>query len=102
MMSACPHTQGTHEDKENVHIVMELCGGGELFDSIVESGSFSEKKAALVFRKMVEVVSVIRVARCHIMCTSMLHQKLQLFISPPVGLAVKPSCNTVRKKFFFC
>lgn len=59
VLFACPHAQGTHEDKENVHIVMELCGGGELFDSIVESGSFSEKKAALVFRKMVEVVSVI-------------------------------------------
>jgi len=27
---------------------MELCGGGELFDSIVELGSFSEKKAAKV------------------------------------------------------
>jgi serine/threonine protein kinase len=35
---------------------MELCGGGELFDSIVEAGNFSERKAAQVFRKMVEVV----------------------------------------------
>lgn len=39
-----------------MHIVMELCGGGELFDSIVESGNFSERKAAQVFRKMVQVV----------------------------------------------
>lgn len=46
----------THEDREAVHIVMELCAGGELFDSIVESGNFSEKKAAQVFRKMVHVV----------------------------------------------
>ena len=35
---------------------MELCAGGELFDSIVESGNFTEKKAAQVFQKMVEVV----------------------------------------------
>ncbi len=48
--------QSTHEDRDSVHMVMELCAGGELFDSIVEAGNFSEKKAASVFRKMVEVV----------------------------------------------
>lgn len=52
--------KSTHEDKDHVHIAMELCGGGELFDSIVEAGSFSERKAAVVFRKMVEVVN-----HCH-------------------------------------
>jgi len=50
----------THEDKDYVHLVMELCGGGELFDSIVEAGNFSEKKAAQIFGKMVEVVQ-----HCH-------------------------------------
>ncbi|GBF87688.1 calcium-dependent kinase [Raphidocelis subcapitata] len=50
----------THEDKDYVHIAMELCAGGELFDSIVEAGNFSEKKAAGVFRRMVEVVN-----HCH-------------------------------------
>ena len=48
--------QTTHEDKDSAHIVMELCAGGELFDSIVEAGNFSERKAAQVFQKMVEVV----------------------------------------------
>jgi hypothetical protein len=38
--------QSTFEDKEHVHLCMEVCAGGELFDSIVESGNFSEKKAA--------------------------------------------------------
>lgn len=50
----------THEDKDYIHIVMELCEGGELFDSIVEAGNFSEKKAAMIFRRMVEVVN-----HCH-------------------------------------
>jgi hypothetical protein len=40
--------QSTHEDKDFVHLAMELCAGGELFDSIVEAGNFSEKKAAKV------------------------------------------------------
>ncbi|KAF8063742.1 CPK2 [Scenedesmus sp. PABB004] len=52
--------ESTHEDKEYVHIVMELCGGGELFDHIVEAQHFSERKAAVIFRKMVEVVN-----HCH-------------------------------------
>jgi calcium-dependent protein kinase len=36
--------QSTHEDKDYVHIVMELCNGGELFDHIVEAQHFSERK----------------------------------------------------------
>ena len=48
--------QATFEDKNFVHIVMELCVGGELFDSIVESGSYTEAKAAACFRKMVDML----------------------------------------------
>lgn len=33
-------TQDTFEDPANVYLVMELCEGGELFDSIVAAGSF--------------------------------------------------------------
>ena len=35
---------------------MTLCGGGELFDSIVQAGNFTEKKAAVYFRTMVDVI----------------------------------------------
>lgn len=38
--------QSTHEDKDYVHIVMELCQGGELFDHIVEAQHFNEKKVS--------------------------------------------------------
>lgn len=45
-----------YEDKFAVHIVMELCVGGELFERIVAKGTFSEADAARHFRRMVEMV----------------------------------------------
>lgn len=48
--------QATYEDRNFVHIVMEVCDGGELFDSIVEQGCYTEQKAAGVFRKMVDML----------------------------------------------
>ncbi|GLT82178.1 hypothetical protein SLE2022_005850 [Rubroshorea leprosula] len=50
----------TYEDDSAVHIVMELCEGGELFDRIVARGHYTERAAAVVMRTIVEVVQV-----CH-------------------------------------
>ena len=47
---------GVYEDIRNVHIVMELCEGGELYDSIIEAGHYSEKKAAKNLQTMLMVV----------------------------------------------
>ncbi|XP_006660341.2 calcium-dependent protein kinase 21-like [Oryza brachyantha] len=43
-----------------VHLVMELCEGGELFDRIVARGHYSERAAANIFRTIVDVVQL-----CH-------------------------------------
>lgn len=48
--------KGAYEDKNNVHLVMELCSGGELFDRISDKGSYSEKEAARIGRQIVNVV----------------------------------------------
>jgi calcium-dependent protein kinase len=48
--------KGVYEDRAAVHIVMELCAGGELFERIVAKGTFSEADAARHFRTMVEMV----------------------------------------------
>lgn len=48
----------TYEDDNAVHIVMELCEGGELFDRIVARGHYTERAAAAVVRTIVEVVQV--------------------------------------------
>ncbi|KAK6144044.1 hypothetical protein DH2020_020864 [Rehmannia glutinosa] len=50
----------TYEDDSAVHIVMELCEGGELFDRIVARGHYTERAAAFVMKTIVEVVQM-----CH-------------------------------------
>jgi calcium-dependent protein kinase len=48
----------TYEDDSAVHLVMELCEGGELFDRIVARGHYTERAAAVVTKTIVEVVQV--------------------------------------------
>ncbi|KAL8129549.1 hypothetical protein V2J09_018704 [Rumex salicifolius] len=52
--------KGAYEDPLYVHIVMELCNGGELFDRIIQRGHYSERKAAELIRIVVGVVET-----CH-------------------------------------
>ncbi|XP_017051421.1 calcium/calmodulin-dependent protein kinase type 1 isoform X1 [Drosophila ficusphila] len=46
----------TYEDKSKVYLVMELVTGGELFDRIVEKGSYTEKDASHLIRQILEAV----------------------------------------------
>ncbi|KAL7631844.1 UNVERIFIED_CONTAM: hypothetical protein RMT77_017854 [Armadillidium vulgare] len=46
----------TYEDREHVYLVIELVTGGELFDRIVEKGSYTEKDAADLIRQVLEAV----------------------------------------------
>eukprot|EP00268_Persea_americana_P044530 TRINITY_DN449_c0_g1_i6.p1 TRINITY_DN449_c0_g1~~TRINITY_DN449_c0_g1_i6.p1 ORF type:complete len:561 (-),score=125.92 TRINITY_DN449_c0_g1_i6:451-2133(-) len=52
--------KGAYEDSLYVHIVMELCAGGELFDRIIQRGHYSERKAAELTKIIVGVVEA-----CH-------------------------------------
>lgn len=51
---------GAYEDAIAVHVVMELCAGGELFDRIIQRGHYTERKAAELARIIVGVVEA-----CH-------------------------------------
>ena len=52
--------KAVYEDQDSVHLVMELCAGGELFHRLQERGCFPEHEAAALFRYLMEVV-----AHCH-------------------------------------
>lgn len=62
--------KGAYEDKQSVHLVMELCAGGELFDRIIAKGHYSEKAAASICRSIVSVVQI-----CHFM--GVMHRDLK-------------------------
>ncbi|OAY34143.1 calcium-dependent protein kinase SK5 isoform X2 [Manihot esculenta] len=62
-LSEHPHVvriRGAFEDAYCVHLVMELCEGGELFDRIVKKGHYSEREAAKLIKTIVGVVEA-----CH-------------------------------------
>eukprot|EP00826_Nyctotherus_ovalis_P024940 TRINITY_DN1924_c0_g3_i1.p2 TRINITY_DN1924_c0_g3~~TRINITY_DN1924_c0_g3_i1.p2 ORF type:complete len:215 (+),score=40.96 TRINITY_DN1924_c0_g3_i1:255-899(+) len=47
----------TYNDGEYLHIVTELCTGGELFELIMRKGKFSESEAAKIMEKILTAIS---------------------------------------------
>lgn len=82
--------KATYEDEENVHLVMELCEGGELFDRIVARGHYSERAAAHVARTIAEVVRM-----CHV--NGVMHRDLK----PENFLFANKKENSVLKAIDF-
>ncbi|GJP49389.1 hypothetical protein CLOM_g8605 [Closterium sp. NIES-68] len=69
-----------HEDARHVHLVMDLCRGGDLFDLIARAGRLPERCAAAVFAQAVSAV-----AWCHA------HGVLHLDVKPENLLLHGPS-----------
>ncbi|XP_004508790.1 calcium-dependent protein kinase 10 [Cicer arietinum] len=82
--------KASYEDDENVHLVMELCEGGELFDRIVARGHYSERAAAHVARTIAEVVRM-----CH--SNGVMHRDLK----PENFLFANKKENSVLKAIDF-
>ncbi|KAL3653316.1 Calcium-dependent protein kinase 17 [Castilleja foliolosa] len=62
--------KGAYADKHSVHLVMELCAGGELFDRIIAKGHYTERAAASLLRTIIQIVHT-----CHSM--GVIHRDLK-------------------------
>jgi serine/threonine protein kinase len=49
--------RSVHEDQQSVHLVVDLCQGGELIDRILQRKQFEESDAATTMRTILEVSS---------------------------------------------
>ncbi|XP_021765199.1 calcium-dependent protein kinase 26-like [Chenopodium quinoa] len=59
-LSGHPHVvdlKAVYEEEDYVHLVMELCAGGELFHRLEEKGRYPESQAKIIFRHLMQVVS---------------------------------------------
>jgi len=63
------------ETDETLYIVTEVVSGGELFDRIVEKGSYSERDAAVLIRKLIEALDYLHDKK-KISYTEILNQKI--------------------------
>ena len=48
--------KAVYEEEDYVHLVMELCAGGELFHQLEKFGRFSEAEARVLYRQLMKVV----------------------------------------------
>jgi len=56
----------TYNDGEYLHIVTELCNGGELFERIAHKGKFTESEAAKIMEKILTAISFLHnLGICH-------------------------------------
>ena len=58
-LSGHPHVvdlKAVYEEEDHVHLVMELCAGGELFHKLEKYGRYSEVRARVLFKHLMQVV----------------------------------------------
>ncbi|KAL8518242.1 hypothetical protein ACS0TY_009564 [Phlomoides rotata] len=63
LLSGCPNILRLHdvyEDDDYIHLITDLCDGGDLFDRITSGASFSEPDAAAVLEQL-----MVAIAFCH-------------------------------------
>jgi len=76
----------TFEDERYVHIVMEECTGGDLFDHLITNGQYTEQEAAVLLHKIIAAIN-------HLHHQNVCHRDIKpenfLFLSPEKMSEVK-------------
>ena len=77
----------TYEDDRYVHLVMEYCAGGELYDKMELKGRFCEKVAAQIISSIMKVV-------CYLHFMGIMHRDLkpENFLLAKKALLGAPCC----------
>ncbi|XP_022759690.1 calcium-dependent protein kinase 26-like [Durio zibethinus] len=78
--------KAVYEDEDFVHLVMELCAGGELFHRLEKYGRFSEFEARVLFKHLMQVVKY-----CH--DNGIVHRDLK---PENILLATKSSSSPIK------
>ncbi|OMP09640.1 hypothetical protein COLO4_05279 [Corchorus olitorius] len=78
--------KAVYEDEDFVHLVMELCAGGELFHQLEKYGRFSELEARVIFKHLMQVVKY-----CH--DNGIVHRDLK---PENILLATKSSSSPIK------
>ncbi|KAA3456226.1 calcium-dependent protein kinase 34 [Gossypium australe] len=78
--------KAVYEDEDSVHLVMELCAGGELFHRLEKYGRFSESEARVLFKQLMQVVKY-----CH--DNGIVHRDLK---PENILLATKSSSSPIK------
>lgn len=78
--------KAVYEEEDYVHLLMELCAGGELFHRLEKYGRFSETEARVIFRHLMQVVSY-----CH--GNGVVHRDLK---PENILLATKSSSSPIK------
>lgn len=93
------HLVDVYEDQMGVHLVLELCRGGELFDRIVTQERYSEAGAAAVVREIAAGLSKLHLAQIVCAHRDLKHGELSVLDRRPClpfedyGLRVEPYCQ---------
>mmetsp|Transcript_24682 Transcript_24682/g.53878 ORF Transcript_24682/g.53878 Transcript_24682/m.53878 type:complete len:930 (+) Transcript_24682:237-3026(+) len=50
---------GVYEDSEDIHLIMELCEGGDWFEQLLVCGTYTERQAAITAKTLLETLAYI-------------------------------------------
>jgi calcium-dependent protein kinase len=86
----------TYEDEKYLHLVMELCTGGDLFDYVISKRQLCEEEVANIMKKLLSAINYLHTLK---ICHRDLKPENFLFTTPEPGAELKISDFGLSSKF---